>query len=296
MNNRSAAVQSLLLGAHTSTAGGLHNALYRGRDIGATTIQLFTSNQRQWQPRTIILAELQLWERAIEETGLQQIMSHDSYLINLGSNVPELRQKSLISFVAELERCHKLSIAYLNFHPGAAVDASREECLDHIVESLLSLEEVVQRGSTRLLLECTAGQGTSVGCFFEELAYIVERVEKRIPIGICLDSCHAFAAGYDLSSYQACEETFALFDKLIGFRHLYALHLNDSLKGRGSRVDRHRPLGEGMIGWDCFRFVMNHPQLRLLPKYLETPGGPPLWEREIQQLRQLASEGLLKTT
>lgn len=278
----------LLLGAHTSAAGGLHNALYEGKQIGATTIQLFTSNQRQWKHKELTDEQLQLWQKALEETEIKQVMSHDSYLINLGSSDAELLQKSRDAFSAELIRCHQLNISYLNFHPGAAVKSSKEACLNTIVESLIAIAPLAQKGPTRLLLECTAGQGSTVGSAFEELAYIVERVEHHLPIGICLDTCHAFVAGYDLRSKEACEQTFADFEKIIGLRHLYALHLNDSTKGLGSRVDRHRPLGEGMIGWECFAFLMQDPRTKYLPKYLETPEGPPLWKQEISKLRQLA--------
>ncbi|MCB1119497.1 MAG: deoxyribonuclease IV [Chlamydiia bacterium] len=278
----------LLIGAHTSAAGGSFNALLEGKRIGATTVQLFTSNQKQWQGRTITDDEVAKWEETLQETGLSHIMSHDSYLINLGSNKPDLLEKSQRAFQQEIERCHLLKITYMNFHPGIAVGSPPEECLDRIVDSLLSMEALINRGSTRLLLETTAGQGTTVGWKFEELRYIIDRVEKKIPIGVCIDTCHIFAAGYDLRTTDACDKTLTAFDDIVGLKHLYAFHLNDSLKDLGSRVDRHAALGEGKIGLDCFRYLMTDKRIRSLPKYLETPGGCPLWVDEIKLLKEMA--------
>lgn len=279
---------SLLLGAHTSTAGGLHNALWEGQAIGATTIQLFTSNQRQWKPRHLDDEQLTLWRDAKDKTGIHIVMSHDSYLINLGAPDSEILAKSRNGFAEEIRRCHQLQISYLNFHPGAAVTGSREECLDRIIASLLDLESLIVAGDTLLLIECTAGQGTTVGATFEELAYLIQGVKKRFPIGICLDTCHAFAAGYDLRTQQSWDATFQTFDKVIGLEYLKALHLNDSMKGLGSHVDRHAPLGKGQIGIEAFKCVMKDPRMTLLPKYLETPEGPPLWKEEIALLRTFA--------
>lgn len=278
----------LLIGAHTSAAGGSFNALLEGQKIGATTIQFFTSNQKQWQGREITSDEVAKWEEALQETGLSHIMTHDSYLINLGSNKPDLLEKSHRAFRQEIERCQLLGVTYLNFHPGVAVGSTPEECLDRIVESLLTMEELVAKGTTRLLLETTAGQGTTVGWKFDELSYIIERVEKKIPIGVCIDTCHIFAAGYDLRTAEACDATIKEFDTVVGLKHLFAFHMNDSLKDLGSRVDRHAALGEGKIGIDCFRFLMTDPRTRDLPKYLETPGGCPLWVNEIQLLKEMA--------
>lgn len=281
--------EKFLLGAHTSAAGGVHNAILEGHRIGATTVQLFTSNQKRWEGKAISPEGEALFKEALAETGLSDIMSHDSYLINLGAPDPINLEKSRKSFREELSRCHQLDITYLNFHPGAALKESREQCLDKIVESLLQLEDLASERNTRLLLETTAGQGSAVGCKFEELAYIIERVERRIPIGVCIDTCHIFVAGYDVRTPQAWDETLTEFEKKIGLKHLYAFHLNDSVKGLGSRVDRHKPLGEGLIGIECFRFLQTDPRTRHLPKYLETPDGPPLWIKEIKMLREFSS-------
>lgn len=279
----------LLLGAHTSAAGGPYRALLEGVEIGATTIQLFTANQRQWQARPLTSEMIDLWHSTRAKTSLTHIMSHASYLINLGAPNLENLQKSRTAFSEELTRCEQLKLSYLNFHPGAALTTTRESCLDRIVESLLLLAPQAQQGSVRLVLETTAGQGSCVGSTFEELAYIISRVEGQIPIGVCIDTCHIFVAGYDLSSEEACIATLEKFDQVIGLRHLYAFHLNDSLKGLNSHVDRHRPLGAGMIGWPCFKYLVRSPLTRHLPMYLETPDGPPLWTREIAELREIAA-------
>ncbi len=282
--------KKIWLGAHTSAAGGVHNALYGGKEIGATAIQLFTRNQRQWNAKPMTPDEIALWEQALEETGIGEVMSHDSYLINLGSPKEEARIKSKKAFYDELERCHDLKIAYLNFHPGAATGSSEEECLDRIVESLLEMEELAAKGSTRLLLEATAGQGSSVGHRFEHLAHIIKGAGKKVPLGVCIDTCHIFAAGYDLRTEKSCQETLDEFDRIVGLEQLYAFHINDSLKDLGSRVDRHAALGEGKIGIDAFRFLMTHPKTKDLPKYLETPEGPPLWKKEIILLKEFAEK------
>ncbi len=208
-------------------------------------------------------------------------MSHDSYLINLGAPDAENLTKSLLGFHAEIVRCKQLNIDFLNFHPGAALKDPVDKCLDRIVESLLSFKPLLTDGNLRLLIETTAGQGSTVGWNFKEIAYILGKTLPDLPIGVCIDTCHIFVAGYDLRTKEACRETFAAFDREIGLQHLYALHVNDSVKGLGSRVDRHAPLGQGMIGMECFKFIMNDLTLREIPKYLETPDGPILWSKAL---------------
>jgi deoxyribonuclease IV len=278
----------LLIGAHTSAQGGAHNAILEGREIGATTVQFFTSNQKRWEGKSIDDEEVTLFKEAIQATGIKKVMSHDSYLINLGSSDSESLRKSRKAFKEELIRCQKLDLAFLNFHPGAALDTPAEECLERIAVSLEQMEDLVDKGSTRLLLEATAGQGSSVGWRFEHLAYLVDRLHKKIRIGVCLDTCHIFVAGYDIRTKKAWDGTLEEFDKIVGLKHLYAFHLNDSVKPFGSRKDRHAPLGKGEIGLECFKVMMTHPLMREIPKYLETPDGPPLWTKEIALLRKFA--------
>lgn len=280
-------MKKILIGAHTSAAGGAHMALYQGKEIGATTIQLFTSNQKQWVGRKIGPEEIALWEKALGETGITSVMSHDSYLINLGAANLEILIKSRKAFREEIERCHALKISYLNFHPGAYTTSSEEECIETIVQSLLGVEELVQKGNTKLLLETTAGQGTSVGHRFEHLGTIIERVKEKIPIGVCIDTCHIFVAGYDIRTEEGWKKTLQEFDEKIGLEYLSAFHMNDSSKDFSSRVDRHADIGQGKIGFESFRFIMKNTDA---PKYLETPSGPPSWKNEIVTLRKYAEE------
>jgi deoxyribonuclease IV len=223
-----------------------------------------------------------------EEIGLEKIMCHDSYLINLGSPKPEQLERSRHAFKEEIKRCHQLEIDLLNFHPGAATGSSVDQCLDTIIESLKSCEKLCESGKTRLLLETTAGQGSSVGHEFEHLSTIIDGVKGYVPIGVCIDTCHIFAAGYDIRTPDAWEITLQEFDSVIGLQHLYAFHLNDSMKPFDSRRDRHAHLGEGEIGLEAFRFIMQHPILREIPKYLETPKGTAVWKEEIALLRKMA--------
>jgi len=280
-------MKKIFLGAHTSAAGGSHNALYQGQEIGATSIQLFTSNQKQWTGRQITDDDIYLWEKALAETGIENVMSHDSYLINLGSPKPELLEKSRKAFREEIQRCHQLKLTFLNFHPGVATAGTLEECLETIATSLLEMEELIHKGTTKILLESTAGQGNTVGHRFEHLGSIIKAVSHKIPIGVCIDTCHAFAAGYDIRTAEGWERTLKEFDDLIGLEYLSAFHINDSLKDLGSRVDRHAPIGEGKIGSESFRFLMKNNDL---PKYLETPNGPESWKKEIATLREYAKE------
>ena len=282
------AAEKLLIGAHTSAQGGAHNALYEGQRIGATTIQLFTSNQKTWKGKVITDEEAALWKEALAETGIKKVMSHDSYLINLGSPKKEILTKSCKAFIEELERCHKLDIAFLNFHPGSATGSTEEDCLNTIVKNIREIEGLCAKGNTRLLFESTAGQGTNVGYCFEHLGYLVDRLKDHVPIGVCIDTCHIFAAGYDVRTKEAWEETLAEFSKHIGMKHLYAIHVNDSMKPFESRKDRHANLGEGEIGINGFKAMMQHPKLRDIPKCLETPAGPDGWQDEIKLLRKFA--------
>lgn len=282
--------QKLLIGAHTSAAGGVQNALYEGMSIGATTIQLFTSNQKRWDAKPITKEIQEAWEIALDKTGISSVMSHDSYLINLGAPDPEILLKSRHAFRMELERCHALDVTYLNFHPGSALKDPAEVCIARIIESLIGMEDLICKGKTKVILEATAGQGSAVGWRFEQLGAIIEGVKNKFPIGVCIDTCHIFAAGYDIRTKEAWDETLKTFEAQVGLQYLNAFHVNDSAKGLGSRVDRHRSLGAGEIGWESFRFLVTDPRTKHLPLYLETPEGPAVWKEEILTLKQM-SEG-----
>lgn len=279
----------LLIGAHTSAQGGSFNALVEGQEIGATTIQFFTSNQKRWQGRNISEEEIIEFQTCKAATGIDQIMSHDSYLINLGNPDPACVEKSQQAFKEELSRCHLLDLAFLNFHPGACLKSSEEECLDQIVKSLKKIASLAEKGNTRLLIETTAGQGSCVGYSFEQIGYLIKELHSHLRIGVCIDTCHIFAAGYDIRTKEGWDHTLQQFDEIVGLKHLYALHVNDSMKPLGSRRDRHAPLGQGEIGIESFKVMMTHPLLRELPKYLETPEGPPGWKKEIALLREFAT-------
>jgi deoxyribonuclease-4 len=279
--------EKLLIGAHTSAAGGVHNALYEGRDIGATTVQLFTANQRQWTARPLTNEMISLWFSALEETGLEMLMSHASYLINLGCPASENLYKSRQAFGEEIQRCLALKLAFLNVHPGAALKESTEQCIQIIAESLKSYAPLLENTGLTILLETTAGQGSTIGRNFEELKAIIDGVKGTIPIGVCVDTCHIFAAGYDIRDKEHFDAVINQFDDIIGLKYLQAFHLNDSKGALGSCIDRHAPLGEGKIGLECFKLLMNDERTRHIPKYLETPDGPPLWKKEIALLRSL---------
>lgn len=273
------------IGAHTSTSGGLKNAIIEAHEIGANTFQCFTSNQKRWQGRELSDEDLNSWFETLEAYPMKHIMSHDSYLINLGAFSEEVHQKSLVAFKEELKRCQALKISYLNFHPGAYTEGDEESCLKKIVKSLKTLESLADKGHTRLLIEATAGQGTTVGYCFEHLGYLVAELKSHIPIGVCIDTCHIFAAGYDIRDAKTWDHTLKEFDDKVGLKHLYALHVNDSMKPFGSKKDRHAPLGEGEIGLNGFKAMMHDHRLKHIPKYLETPEGPESWKKEIALLK-----------
>lgn len=281
-------MKELFIGAHTSAQGGVHHALLEGKSIGATTIQLFTANQRRWESKPLTKESVDLWERALDETGMKWIMSHASYLLNLGAPNPENLIKSRTLIREEMHRCIQLGVSFLNFHPGASIDGNAAPCIEKIIESLLQLQDLTSKGPTMLVLETTAGQGSCIGATFEELAAIIEGVKDKMPIGVCVDTCHIFAAGYDIRTSESLDATLKQFDKIIGLSYLKAFHLNDSTGKLGSRKDRHKPLGTGEIGIECFKMLMNDPRTKYIPKYLETPDGPPLWIKEIEMLRSFA--------
>jgi len=277
-------------GAHVSAAGGVDNAPANAHAIGATAFALFTKNQRQWMAKPLTTGEIDAFRKACDTYGYrpEQILPHDSYLINLGHPEEEALEKSRAAFLDEMQRCELLGLDRLNFHPGSHLQKiTEEESLDRIAESInIALDKT--RGVTAVI-ENTAGQGSNLGFRFEHLRYLIDRVEDKSRVGVCIDTCHAFAAGYDLRTAEACDATFAELDRVVGFNYLKGMHLNDAMKILGSRVDRHTPLGEGMIGMECFRYIARDKRFDGIPLILETPDEA-RWDEEIARLKAFAEE------
>ena len=277
-------------GAHVSASGGVENAIKNAKDIGATAFALFTKNQRQWLAPALATEQIATFRNAMIEAGYEpkQVLPHNSYLINLGHPEDEGLAKSRESFFEEMQRCELLGLDRLNFHPGSHLKKiSEEESLNRIAESI-NMALARTKGVTAVL-ENTAGQGSNLGFRFEHLAYIIERVEDKSRVGVCLDTCHSFAAGYDLRTKEACDATFAEFDRVVGFNYLRGMHLNDAMKPLGSRVDRHSPLGDGEIGWECFKYIAQDPRFDNIPLVLETPDEV-RWPEEIAKLKEFANQ------
>jgi len=280
------------IGAHVSAAGGVENSPGRANEIGATGFALFTKNQRRWKAKPLSEKNITGFkEQCLKfDFPMEAIMPHDSYLINLGHPEKEGLKKSRDAFFDELQRCEQLGIQKLNFHPGSHLNKhSEEDCIAVIAESInLALD---QTEFVKAVIENTAGQGTNMGYRFEHLAAMIEKVEQKDRVGVCIDTAHAYAAGYDLSSEVGFEETFEQFDLIVGFSKLMGMHLNDSKKELGSKVDRHESLGDGLIGWTPFRLIMEDSRFDEIPFILETPNTE-RWAEEIHQLKQWA--GLLE--
>lgn len=276
------------IGAHVSASGGVENAPLNAQAIGATAFALFTKNQRQWQAKPLTEESIAAFRHNCKEHGYSpaQILPHDSYLINLGHPEQEKLAKSRTAFIDEMARCRQLGLSMLNFHPGSHLKkVSPEQCLAKIAESINIAHQEVP--DVCAVIENTAGQGSNLGWQLEQLAAIIEQVQDRTRVGICLDTCHLFAAGYDLSSADGWQRTFAEFERIIGFSFLKGMHLNDAKSTLASRVDRHHSLGEGNIGWDCFRAIMEDTRFDGIPLVLETI-EPKIWAKEITQLQQWA--------
>lgn len=278
------------IGAHVSAAGGVENAPANAHAIGATGFALFTKNQRQWVAPPLTEQQIDAFRATCARYGYraEQILPHDSYLINLGHPEREALDKSREAFLDEMRRCEALGLDRLNFHPGSHLQQiTEEESLKRIAESInLALEKTC---GVIAVIENTAGQGSNLGFRFEHLAYIIDRVEDKSRVGICIDTCHAFAAGYDLRTAEACAATFAELERVVGFKYLKGMHLNDALKVLGSRVDRHTPLGDGMIGEACFRYIARDSRFDGMPLILETPDEA-RWAEEIAKLKAFAEE------
>ena len=278
------------VGAHVSIAGGVENAPLNAQSIGAKAFAMFTRNQRQWHSAPLSAASIEAFRRNCEEAGFLpgHILPHDSYLINLGAPDADKLQKSRQAFTTEMQRAEALGLSMLNFHPGSHLNLVDEDaCLRTIAESVnRSLDATA---GVTAVIENTAGQGSNLGWRFEHLARIIELVEDKSRVGVCLDTCHLFASGYDLRTPEAFDATLAEFDRVVGMTYLRGMHLNDAKQKLGSKVDRHECLGKGMIGLDAFARIMRHPALEEIPLILETPNADG-WAEEIKMLYTLANE------
>lgn len=280
----------LLIGAHVSISGGLHKAFPLAADIGCTAVQIFTKNASQWNAKPLQDKEIQQFKAAWEASGIRMVVAHDSYLINLATPDDALLEKSRSAMRIEVERCEQLGIPYLVMHPGSHVGSGEEAGLRRVAESFDAIHRQTSGYQTKILVETTAGQGTNLGWQFEQIARIFEHVAQPERLGVCFDTCHAFAAGYDIRTEAAYRQTMAEFDRIIGLARLNAIHVNDSVKPLGCRVDRHEAIGKGHIGLDGFRWLMNDPRLADIPKILETPkGGDPVAsdQENLSKLRAL---------
>lgn len=293
---------SKFVGAHVSASGGVDNAPLNAMNIGAKAFAVFTKNQRQWVAKPLETKTIDAFHKNLELSGIlpQHILPHDSYLINLGHPEVEKLEKSRDAFIDELERCRILGLDRLNFHPGShlvkvpkkdpayhdKVMQAELHCLDVIAESMNRAIDATKDSKVKLVIENTAGQGSNLGYKFEHLGHIIDRIEDKSRVGICLDTCHTFTGGYDLRTREAYDETMDAFGRIVGFEYLMGMHINDSKPPLGSRVDRHHSLGQGEIGWDAFKFIMNDARMDDIPLVLETIDES-IWKEEIQALYAL---------
>lgn len=275
------------IGAHVSASGGVENAPLNANAIGAQAFALFTRNQRQWKSSPLTKKSISLFKERCEEFGYEakHILPHDSYLINLGHPDPDGLQKSRDAFLDEMQRCEQLGLDRLNFHPGSHLnELSVDDCLARIAESINRTLD--QTAGVCAVIENTAGQGTNLGYTFEQIAAIIDRVEDKTRVGVCIDTAHTLAAGYDIKTEQGFTETFRHFDEVIGFSYLRGMHINDSKKDLATRVDRHDSIGKGVMGMTTFKMLMADPRFDDIPLILETPDES-IWAEEIGYLYTL---------
>lgn len=275
---------SKYVGAHVSASGGVFNAPLNAMKIGAKAFALFTKNQKQWAAKPLDDETIGLFKDNLAKSGIlpRHILPHDSYLINLGHPEEEKREKSLEAFIDELQRCEQLGLDRLNFHPGSHLkQITEEECIDRIAASMNHAIKITE--GVNLTIENTAGQGSNLGWKFEHIAAIIERIEDKSRVGVCIDTCHMFTAGYDIRTRESYDATWEEFDRIIGFKYLKGMHINDSKPDLGSHVDRHDSLGKGKIGLDAFAFLMNDPRMDNIPLVLETIDET-IWAQEIELL------------
>jgi len=279
----------MFLGAHVSTSGGVDKAPANGARIGCEAIQVFTKNQRQWKAKSLSKPEIENYRGEIEKSTIQLAVSHDSYLINLASPEDDILKRSREAFEDEVERCEQLGILYLIFHPGSHVGSGEKAGLRSIADSINNTLDKKPGYITQLLLETTAGQGTNLGYTFEQLAEILEIVKEKDRVGICVDSCHIFAAGYEIRTAEKYRSTMKQLEQVIGLKKVKAFHLNDSKNPLGSKVDRHEHIGQGQIGIEAFRLMVNDERFQGIPMVLETPGEEEDFIRNLQLLKSLRS-------
>ncbi len=276
------------LGAHMSIAGGVDRAIERGHSIGCEAIQIFTKSSNQWRAAPLSDDVVERFHANRRETGIGPVVGHDTYLINLASPDPALWQKSVDAFVVEMERAQRMRLPYLVTHPGSHTGSGEEAGIRRVAEALDEIHARTPHVETMILMEITAGQGTSLGCTFEQLAEMIGLARRSERLGICFDTNHAFAAGYDFRTPETYAATFEAFDRILGLHRLRVFHLNDSKRDLGSRVDRHEHIGKGFIGLEAFRLLLNDPRFADRPMILETPKGPDLAE-DVENLRVLRS-------
>ena len=280
---------SLELGAHVSASGGVDLALIRANDFAMTACQLFTKSERQWAARPLDPEVVERFLANQAQFGIKYLVAHDSYLINIASPNSEMWAKSRQALAHELERCDMLEIPYLVSHPGAHMGEGPDAGIARVAEAINRIHDEAPNGKSMILIETTAGQGSALGRSFEEIAGILDQVQDRARIGVCLDTCHIFASGYDLRDADSYDATISAFDTIVGISNLKCLHLNDSKKGIGLHVDRHAHIGQGEIGLAAFGFILNDPRLSGLPGILETPKEPPKFEEDLMNLDTLKS-------
>lgn len=280
--------EQLLLGAHLSIAKGLDYAIAEGQKIGCTAIQFFSKSNRQWQAKPLTQNQVAQFKQARENSTIKQVIIHACYLINIGSSDSKIATLSVNALCDELERADVLQAEALVLHPGSHKNNSPEQCLDNIINNINLALNKVNTSKTKLLLETMAGQGSSVGHTFEQLAYIYQHIARKNKVGICLDTCHMFAAGYDITTHAGYQEVMTKIEKLIGLENIGAIHINDSKKTLGSRIDRHEHIGKGCIGLNGFSYIIHDPRLTPVPKILETPlDHPDDHARNIQVIKEL---------
>ena len=280
--------EEILLGAHMSTAGGVHTAIARACSINCTAIQIFVKNNMQWFARPLTRDEIRAFLEHRQRRELLSVFGHANYLINLAATNPQCLENSIRALSEELTRANQLELPFLVMHPGAHLRAGEQAGLDKIVNSINHVFRKIPKVKTRIALETTAGQGSCLGHRFEQIAYIIESVREPERLCVCLDTAHVFAAGYDIAGEAGAKKTFRQFNRIIGLDRLAAIHVNDSKTARGSRVDRHEHIGKGQIGLETFRFIMRDRRFRKVPKVLETPKGKEMRE-DVMNLRKLRS-------